>query len=246
MGWLERKRLERLPRFAHTHSTLLGKQIEITDPYWYLHCYQEIFLEQIYRFRSLRTDPLVIDCGSNIGMSVIYFKYLYPEARIIAFEPDAEVFPILKRNMATFQLSDVELHQRAVWHCEGEMSFLPDGSVGGRLLPGEEIPRATRVRTVRLNDFLHDTVDFLKLDIEGAEYEVLANCREELRMVRCLFVEYHGKRNEGQLLHKILQMIHDAGFRYHVKDANPIKHPFLGEERRRLYDLQLNLFGFRD
>ena len=63
-------------------SPLLGKMIELTDPFWYLHCYREIFGDQVYRFIANRQDPLIIDCGANIGMSVIYFKYLYPDARI--------------------------------------------------------------------------------------------------------------------------------------------------------------------
>jgi predicted O-methyltransferase YrrM len=58
-----------------------------------------IFLKaKIYRFNSLITKPLILDCGANVGVSVLYFKRLYPDAEIIAFEPDEDVFAILKQN----------------------------------------------------------------------------------------------------------------------------------------------------
>src|ERR1700693_4874079 len=54
--------------------------------------FEEIFIRQDYIFVSRRPDPLIIDCGSNIGMSILYFKRRYPKARIIGFEPDPATF----------------------------------------------------------------------------------------------------------------------------------------------------------
>jgi FkbM family methyltransferase len=242
----ERKKLERFPRYKHTSSVLLGKKVQLTDPFWYLQTYDEIFSNQIYSFRAKRSDPLIIDCGANIGLSTIYFKYIYPKSRIIAFEPDPEIFQVLETNIKTFQFSDVTLYERAVWVVETQLGFQSDGSVGGALVPDEIDKKHMQVKTVRLKDFLDQEVDFLKMDIEGAEYEVILDSSDALNQVDNLFVEYHGKKGEPQKLHEILQIICDQGFRYHLKEANPVRHPFILGERKRKYDLQLNIFAFRE
>ncbi len=242
----ERTRLRHSPRLWHTYSQLCGRRIEITDPCGYLLCYREIFLEQTYRFVANRPDPLIVDCGANIGMSAIYFKYLYPQARIIAFEPDPEIMRVLERNVNTFQLENIELYERAVWDSETELLFQRDGSIAGRLVDEGAAGSVIPVRTVRLRDFLDQDVDLLKIDIEGAEYQVLQDCQDHLSRVAHVFVEYHGKPRESPNLHEVLRMLQRAGFRYHVKDAHPIAHPFIHEERNPMYDLQLNVFAFRD
>lgn len=234
------------PRKRRMASALLGKRLEITDSFWHLFCYREIFLEQIYKFFIDVRSPLIIDCGANIGLSVIYFKQLYPEAQIIAFEPDANAFHALEVNVKAFHFPNVTLYQKAVWDSVTELSFLPDGTVGGRIVDGHSIDNVVSVTTVRLKDFLNQHVDFLKIDIEGAEYDVIKDCRDFLRNVDYLFVEYHSKPDTVQSLHEILQIIQNAGFRYHIKDAYPIPHPFVKREKKMCYDLQLNIFGFRE
>jgi len=244
--WWELKRLEYAPRYWHTQSSLLGKKIELTDPFCYLRGYREIFLEQIYKFSVDKTCPLIIDCGANIGLSVIYFKYLYPEARIVAFEPDPEIFSVLQRNVRRFGFTDVELYQNAVWTSNGELAFRSTGAGDGRVMTEDQEKGLIRVPTVRLDDFMNQKIDFLKIDIEGAEYEVIKDCQNNLDAVNYFFIEYHGDRKEIQTLHEILRILQNAGFRYHIREANPILHPFIKKERqKRLYDLQLNLFGFR-
>ena len=96
--------------------------------------YREVLLEQIYRFVARRANPFIIDCGANIGLSVIYFKHLYPAARIIAFEPDPQNFAALQHNVQAFALADVTLYQKAVWNAETELAFQATGSLGSRVL----------------------------------------------------------------------------------------------------------------
>src|SRR5438309_286226 len=61
--------------------------------------FAEIFVPQVYRFTPTRPDPLIFDCGANIGMAVLYFKWMYPRSRIVAFEPEPATFELLKRNV---------------------------------------------------------------------------------------------------------------------------------------------------
>jgi FkbM family methyltransferase len=208
--------------------------------------YREIMAESAYMFRCEGKSPLIIDCGSNIGLSVIYFKHLYPDARILAFEPDPQIFEVLRRNIAAYGFEGVELRNSAVWIGTGLLGFRADGAVGGRLCPTGRGPADTQVQAERLYNYLDRKVDLLKLDIEGAELEVLQDCRDRLLNVERLFVEYHGKPDVPQQLESLLGILRLAGFRYHMKDANPVAHPFLAEERGKLYDLQLNIYAYRD
>lgn len=245
IGFIHAFRIIRARRFTHLKTNILGKQVILTDAYWYLFTYKEILHDEIYLFKASTETPVIIDCGSNIGLSVIYFKYLYPRAKIITFEPDPIIFNVLERNLCSFGFEDVIAYEKAVWYEEGSLSFLSDGGVGGRLSDQLSDGRTYQVQTVRLRDFLAEHVDFLKIDIEGAEYEVLLDCADRLVNVDFLFVEYHSDSLSKQSLQDILRIIQEAGFRYHIKDANPIAHPFITQERNTYFDLQLNIFAFR-
>src|SRR5450759_1503311 len=114
MSWHELLRLRHAPRLQSMRSRILGHEIELPDAYGYLMVYHELLLDQTYRFIAGRPDPFIIDCGANVGLGVIYFKHLYPDARILAFEPDSRIFAMLERNVRSFRLSKVTLQQKAV------------------------------------------------------------------------------------------------------------------------------------
>lgn len=238
--------LTKAPRFQKTPFHLLNHRIDLTDALGGHQCIHELLLEEVYRFRSSRPDPKILDCGANIGLSIIYFKHLYPEAEIVAFEPDPQIFNILTENVRTFNFSGVTLRREAVWKEDGELNFVPDGGFGGRTEPVAGTAAATAVKAVRLRDLLGQPVTLLKIDIEGAEAAVIEDCRDHLGNVERLFVEYHGRRDEPQQLGEMLGHLKGAGFRYHLKEATGIAHPFLPEERDGAFDLQLNIFASRD
>jgi hypothetical protein len=80
-----------------TILSFLNYSVRINDgPNFYI-LYKDIFIHRIYHFEAQRPDPLILDCGSNIGMSILYFKHIYPRARVIGFEPDPAIFPYLER-----------------------------------------------------------------------------------------------------------------------------------------------------
>jgi FkbM family methyltransferase len=240
----EEKRLQALPRYTPSTTIFLGKELQIVDGCTYLVGRDEIFGKGVYEFTAARPDPLILDCGANIGLSVIYFKHLYPQARITAFEPDQHIFSALQKNVAAFQLSGVELYNRAVWYSEDGLDFQIEGGFSGRVArPGD--PGPVRVPSVRLRDFLNQPVDFLKMDIEGAEAEVIPDCAGLLGNVRYLFLEYHSHHSEQQTLHRLLSIIAEAGFRYHIKEAYTSPKPFQEHPNLAGMDLQLNVYCYR-
>src|SRR5512134_1625936 len=88
--------------------------VRINDGPNYYVLYKDLIVNQIYRFEALRPDPCILDCGSNIGLSILYFKRLYPKARIIGFEPDPAVLHYLQDNVSANGLTDVKVVQAAV------------------------------------------------------------------------------------------------------------------------------------
>lgn len=226
---------------------LFGKNLSYSNRFWFLHSMREIFIDRTYEFRSSTESPVIIDCGSNIGLSVIDFKRQYPKARIIGFEPDARNFELLTRNIRAFGYDDVELLEKAVWTSDTTLAFdESDNSVGSKLATSSNSKNSREVEAVALASYLRDRqVEFLKMDIEGAEYDVILSCREYLDNVRNLFIEYHSFPGQPQRLNEILTILTNSGFRYYIKEAwVNRKRPFSLHEST-LFDLQLNIFAYR-
>ena len=219
------KRLLLLSRLRHKYEGLepqsvvkyLNYHIRITDGLsFYVQCKDE-FIHRIYHFEAQRRDPLIIDGGSNIGMSILYFKKVYPEARVIGFEPDPNIFGLLKENITRNKLEHVTLISAGLGAEAGTTSFIKDDSAGGQFGQAEN---SITVKVERLSEWLSEPVDFLKLNIEGEELPVLKEATEsgKLDNVRELVLEYHGWPNGEQRLGDILKLLDNAGFRYVIHD----------------------------
>lgn len=231
-------------KYEKNTSFLFGKEITITDSFWHLHSLKELFIEEVYRFTSNKANPKIIDCGSNIGLSIIFFKRLFPDSEIIAFEPDNDIFNISKYNLSQFDINDVKLYQKAVWINEEPLTFAKTGSLGGHIVQ-EKSENTIEIKTVRLKDFLWEKIDFLKIDIEGPEYDILEDCGETLKNVENIFVEYHSFSENPQMIGELLIILKNAGFKVYVKEAwENMKNPFK-EKKGPYFDLQLNIFGYR-
>lgn len=220
---LARLRRKLLAKPAGSAVHCLDYVVRINDgPNFYI-LYKDIFMHRIYHFEAQRSDPLILDCGSNIGMSILYFKHVYPQARIIGFEPDPEVFPYLQENVTRNNLKGVQLVRAALSRQEGKMTFYSDGKYGGGLserlsAANPQEWRSYEVSCMRLRDYLAEPVDFLKMNIEGAEHEVLADSEDRLRQVREMVIEYHHLPGLPRTLHEILQILHRQGFEYLIND----------------------------
>lgn len=201
------------PRFEPGTIELDGFSVEYLDLLSLYFEYKDIFAARSYHFESQSSRPRVIDGGGFIGMSVLYTKKTHPDARITCFEPDPDIYVVLRRNVESNGLRDVELVEAGLSGEGGPAGFLPDGADGGRLV---ETGATRQVETVRLSTYLDEPVDFMKLNIEGLELPVLEEAEHRLSQVRELVIEYHGWPGQPQRLGPLLDLLERSGFRYLV------------------------------
>ena len=128
--------------------------------------------------------PFILDCGSNIGISVLYFKSKYPGSRVLGFEPVPECFAILTKNIEENDLENVQITNAALVDSEGQICLYvgADHDLRGASISRSWGSQTTEdhifVNSVRLSNYINGRVDFLKLDIEGAEEIVIPEIGE--------------------------------------------------------------------
>jgi FkbM family methyltransferase len=245
VNWLTLKYLKHISvEKIHSHK-LLQHQTFFYGGWEYLHGLKEIFIEGVYN-QNLPPNAYVIDCGAHIGLSVIYLKSICPTANIVCFEPDSKNFYLLNKNIDSHQLKSVEAKNEAVWFENATLNFIEDGNMGSKIGDSNSSHTIT-VKATRLKDYLDKKVDFLKMDIEGAEYKVLKDIAPALENVSKMFIEYHGTFQQNNELLEILNLISNAGLKFYIKEAASVyDQPFLPKVFSSEYDLQLNIFCFKN
>ena len=169
----------------------------------------EVFLRQEYSVQLHRDPEIILDLGSNIGASVHFFRGRYPNARIIAVEADPGTLVKLRANTGAWP--NMEVHPVAVAGADGRRIFYPSRlSWASSLIGGSAVsPLAKNVESSSIEvtacslDSLLDrlgvlSIDLLKIDIEGAEFEAL-EAFTAMSRVQTLVGEFHGDLNGRSL-----------------------------------------------
>ena len=222
-----------------------GYTLRVPDLPSFVYQFKDIFVEEYYRFECDNALPTIIDCGANIGTSCLYYKMRFPNTRIIAIEADPSIAGILKENLEKNSISDVTIVNKAAWIHNDGVEFSPDGADGGSIFGSTN---KVHIPSVRLRDIILDAghVDFLKVDIEGAEVDVIADCAECLVRVDRLYIEYHSWKGQTQRLDKLLSTLTTSGFTYYVQSIFEHATPLRYQEIILDNDMQLHIFAVRN
>lgn len=220
----------------------------------FLDAYAEVFGEDVYHFESAHESPYIIDAGANLGLASCYFKSRFPNAQVVAFEPDPRMQELFRWNMTVNGFDDVQLMACALSFTEGTAHFHGDLSsdiphaLGNSLMSGWGMQQPTSssigVPTKRLSPFLDRPVDLLKLDIEGAEWDVLREAAPQLHVVRRIRMEVHETVENPDICREIQQLLTVSGFAVQVEER-PLKSllpedalPWFDRSSPRLYILK--------
>jgi FkbM family methyltransferase len=215
---------------SYKESNYQGYKIYYRSEIDYPILVREIFDEQIYNFESSKENPVIIDCGSNIGVSVLYFKKIYPNAKIIAFEPDPDNYELLLKNIEINNLKDVITYNLALSDMSGDIDLFYESdkssTIGNTTTPqwGDRKDFVKRtVKADKLSNYLVDNeVDFLKLDVEGAEYLVFEDIKKSLTKVKNIAFEYHhiNTSEDMEKYNSIIKLLNDNGYILNIKNIN--------------------------
>lgn len=145
---------------------------------------------------ELVAPEVIVDLGANVGYTCCHFAALFPEARLVALELDEESHALATRNAAPFG-DRCTIVQGAAWTEDGPVRYAGDEADAFRVVSGDEAGdggRRARAWTMcsLFDEFGIDRVDFLKMDVEGAEGPILEAAGPWLDRVRVLAVELHG------------------------------------------------------
>lgn len=247
LSFNEINRLRKHERMVKGEAKFFNQNFIFSNSGSFLHSVEEIFKDEVYKFKTDSYNPYIIDCGANIGLSILYFTKNYPNAEILAFEPDHEIFQILKQNIESLSCnSSIIIKEEAVWKEDTTLEFFSDGGLSGSLFADfANKKNIIKIKAADLKKYLNKKVDFLKMDIEGAENEVIFDIKNQLHYVENLFLEYHGIKDKKQNLGDILNLLTEEGFQYYIRVAGEtMSYPFF-KEVHGVFNQQLNIFCFR-
>lgn len=180
---------------------------------------REIFRDSVYYFETEKRSPIILDIGAHIGMATLYFKKLYPDAKVFAVEPNPASLDLLKTNIQVNHLEDVMVIPAAVSEAGGSTQFYADetadhwhstDSFNPQTWDGVGERKQVLVDAVTLNDLVHTQIDLVKMDVEGAEQSILMSSAQVLPQIKQLIFEYHPI--PGNNLHELARFLKELGF----------------------------------
>ena len=188
----------------------------------------EVFGRQEYTFTNSNAQPFIVDCGSHIGISILYFKSLYPDAEIVGFEPNPENFNILQKNLFTNNITRVRTINAALSSKNGKSTLKTSTETTSPWTWGDTIidnlrgddsgNKLVEVRTVRLSSYLDKPVDFLKIDVEGSEQTILTDIKSKLQLVDQVSLEFHDTPTAQHVnsFEAVVQLLEESGFKTEI------------------------------
>lgn len=169
--------------------------------------FEQVFIHKMYApiykiFNALCWQVnYIIDAGAYTGLSSIFFRYQFPNAKIIAVEPDKDNFDLLSRNIELNNIRHTYLEQKAIWSTNTNLSVLTPKNAGqewGIRVEVVQEDKGIKVQGVTLKQLcqLYDypRVDILKMNIEGAEHELfrdMKDLKKLLEKIKLIVLEIH-------------------------------------------------------
>jgi FkbM family methyltransferase len=197
------------PIYIKKHRVLVRTKNR-TDRQMVLYVFNDLYHRPFNLIKKVK--PVILDLGSNIGCTIIDLKYMYPNARIIGCEMDYENYILAVKNCARY--NDVELMHNAVWYEDGVVCYDNTNNtdafnIDANLTSSSKKRTIVSVRALSVNSLLKlyslDHIDYVKMDIEGAELQVLSINNEWLQTVREIKIEYHTGEEDAAKLKETLK-----------------------------------------
>ena len=177
---------------------------------------------QLY-YLNIGDKSSIIDIGAHIGSFSLAAAKRFPDSRILSFEPSPSNYKLLRKNIYLNKLSNIKPFNNAVSSKDGEISFYidPINSAANSIYNSKgmevKVPSTTLKRIFDENGI--KKCPFMKVDCEGAEYDILLNAQDEiLEKIEIVAIEYHspkhfGIKNKDYNVQNLVKRLELAGFR---------------------------------
>ncbi len=185
--------------------------------------------------KEIKNGDIVLDIGANIGYyTLIYAKLVGENGKVFAFEPDPDNFAILKKNVETNGYKNVILNQKAVSDVGGKLRlYLKHSSAAHSIFDPHDSNKFIEIDSIRLDDYFknyEENINFIKMDVEGAEGKVIQGMRSILGKNKDIKVVMEfwplGINRSGIEPEKHLELISQLGFNiYHINEEEKKAEP---------------------
>ena len=184
--------------------------------------FYQVFLAKSYNLNYYIDPKIIIDCGANIGLSAVFFKNKFPNAKVIAIEPELSNFELLEKNTKNY--NDIFCINSGIWNKSTNLKIKSNSSHWDFTVEEVDYKNENTIPAISIRDILDnhgiEQIDILKIDIEGSEKELFEEDYEYwMKRTKVLVIELHDGLREGASK-SFFGAISKFNFRMTKKDEN--------------------------
>lgn len=206
----------------------LKNPVFLRNKYYDTHIFNQIFIREEVNFGSDNDPKIIVDCGANIGLSTLYFRRQFPGSIIISIEPELANFNMLIKNSKKYD--NIDCLHAALWSKNGKVNVIDIGEGVASFItkePGDQGNIIEQISSLTIGEvilrFGVSTIDLIKMDIEGTEYELFNYKPEEWTdRINMLAVELHEGLKPG-VTYLINSKMEDKFINYRVGEYSVFK-----------------------
>lgn len=194
---------------------------------------QSIFQQREYAdYFPFYQDAVIVDVGAHFGYFTLFAaKNTGSKSKIISIEPDPQNCDLLRRNLSDNNVENATVLNCAISHSSGKMNLYGGSSINKSLFSDYSLGSGKTIGEVdvlSLSDFmaLHapEKIDFLKLDCEGAEYDIILQSDSSVwKNIQVVSMEFHDMKiprfTANQLVQRLRELRYDI-VRFHYEPSN--------------------------
>ena len=187
--------------------------------------FDQVFLRDQYNIHFPFEPRTILDAGANIGLAAVYFSHRYPQANIVAIEPSVDNFTVLQKNIASYD--KIKAYCKGLWNNDVYLKIINTEGVQNAFMVAETTENnpaalpAISIDTI-MKEQNWESIDILKVDIEGSEKEVFElNYENWLPKCKAIVIELHDNMKRGTSK-SVFKAISQYNFSFNMQDENLI------------------------
>lgn len=182
--------------------------------------FDNFHLKEYLRESEIKPNDIIVDIGAHIGSFSIFCSQ-YAD-KVISYEASPLNFKLLKENIRLNSIKNINANNTAIFSKKGRINFVLDkGNTGGNSFYLKSQKKKLKIDAIPLSQIFKDRkikkIDFLKMDVEGAEYEIILNSSgETLNKIKKIALEYHDYLPTNHNVQQLKTFLEKNGFKVKI------------------------------